>query len=80
VRRFRLSRSIGPDSLELAGPAGFAPEQPLLLRLRLPGADHALELAGAVVSEDGRELRFGDLDPDLRRELVVYLEERLGLT
>jgi hypothetical protein len=83
-RRFRLSRSLGPDELELERDAGFAPGQPVLLRFRLPATAERVEVTGLVAEpEDGdvpRLVRFPDLDPDLRRRIVTYLEERLGLT
>ncbi|HEY3358320.1 MAG TPA: hypothetical protein VGQ83_34040 [Polyangia bacterium] len=83
-RRFRLSRALGPDELELERAVGFAPGQPVLLRFRLPATAERLEITGVVASpaddEGPRLVRFPDIDPDLRRRLVAYLEERLGLT
>jgi hypothetical protein len=81
-RRFRLSRSLGPDELELERPSGFAPGQPVELRFRVPATAERLELTGVVAgdAEEGpRLVRFPDVDPELRRRLVAWLEERLGL-
>jgi hypothetical protein len=83
LRRYRLSRSLGPDELELERDAGFDPGQPVALRFRLPATSEWVELTGLVAVPEGeaapRLVVFPDLDPDLRRRLVVYLEERLGI-
>jgi hypothetical protein len=79
ARCFRLTRSIGPDGLELERPAAFAPGTPVVLRLRLPGGEEHLEVAGAD-DAPAREIVFGALDDAARRALRAYLEERLGLT
>jgi len=83
VRRFRLSRSLGPDDVEVERDVGFPPGQPVRVRLRLPATAERLDLDGVVAPEDepaaARIVCFIDLDPEVRRRLVAYLEERLGL-
>jgi hypothetical protein len=82
TRRFRLSRSLGPDDVEVERDVGFPPGQPVRLRLRIPATAERLEVTGVVTADDdaaARVVRFVDLDPDVRRRLVADLEERLGL-
>jgi hypothetical protein len=82
-RRFRLTRAVGRDGIDLDVPVDFAAGQPVTVRLRLPGSERRLELAATVGGDlDGapRELLFGNLAADARDALVAYVEERLGLT
>jgi hypothetical protein len=83
ARRFRLTRAIGRDGVDLDQPLDFAAGQPVTVRLRLPGGERRLELPGTVGDDRAgapREILFGELAPEDRDALVAYLEERLGLT
>jgi hypothetical protein len=82
VRRFRLTRAVGRDGIDLEQPVDFAVGQPVLVRLRLPGHERQLELAGTVAaSDDGppRSIDLGALAAEERGIIVAYVEERLGL-
>ncbi|MBI5479513.1 MAG: hypothetical protein HY906_11685 [Deltaproteobacteria bacterium] len=82
VRRFRLTRAVGRDGIDLEQPIDFGVGQPVLVRLRLPGHERLLELAGTVAaSDDGppRSLDLDDLGAEERGVIVAYVEERLGL-
>ncbi len=82
TRRFRLTRALGRDGVDLVRPLDLAVGRPVLVRLRLPGRERVLELAGTVAgdSEEGpRSIEFGDLPAPDRTDIVAYVEERLGL-
>jgi hypothetical protein len=81
VRRFRLTRAVGRDGIDLEQPLDFGVGQPVIVRLRLPGGDRLLEVAGTVVAgDDGspRSIDLGDLEAEERGLIVAYVEERLG--
>jgi hypothetical protein len=82
VRRFRLSRNVVRDGIELEQPLDLDVGQPVLVRLRLPGQERPLELAGRVVGDDAgapRGIELGDLPAQDRADIVGYVTERLGL-
>ena len=82
VRRFRLTRAVGRDGIDLVRPLDFAVGTPVLVRLRLPGRDRVLELAGTVAPDaSGAPLgiELGDVPAQDRTDIVAYVEERLGL-
>lgn len=82
VRCFRLTSALGRDGIDLTHPVGLAPGQPVLVRLRLPGQERLLELAGTVAGADEaapRSIELGALLPQDRADIVAYVEERLGL-
>jgi len=83
LRRFRLTRTVGRDGIDLEQPIDLGAGQPVLARLRLPGQDRVLELAGTVADDhEGapRAIDLGDLDAQDRGDIVAYVEERLGPT
>lgn len=82
VRRFRLARAVGRDGIDLLRPLDLAAGTPVLVRLRLPGQDRLLELAGTVAAdspEGPRGIQLGDLPARDRADIVAYVEERLRL-
>jgi hypothetical protein len=82
VRRFRVTRAIGRDGIDLAQPVDFAVGQPVLVRLRLPGRDRTLELPGTVSADPSGApigIQLEDLPTQDRTDIVAYVEERLGL-
>jgi hypothetical protein len=82
ARRFRLTRTVGRDGLDLEQPIDFGAGQPVMVRFRLPGQDRVLELAGTVAGDDEgapRSIELGDLNAQDRADIVAYVKERLGL-
>jgi hypothetical protein len=82
VRRFRLSRNVGRDGIDLEQPLDLDVGQPVLVHFRLPGQERRLELAGRVAGDDSgaaRGIELGDLLAQDRTDIVAYVTERLGL-
>ncbi len=82
VRLFRLTRAVGRDGIDLVRPLDFAAGTPVVVRLRLPGQDRVLELAGTVAGDSAEgpgSIQFADVPARDRTDIVAYVEERLGL-
>ena len=82
VRRFRVTRAVGRDGIDLDQPLDFAIGQPVLVRLRLPGQERQLELFGTVAADPSGApmgIQLEDLPAQDRTDIVAYVEERLGL-
>ena len=82
VRRFRVTRTVGRDGIDLDQPLDFAVGQPVLVRLRLPGQERQLELFGTVAADPSgtpTDIQLEDLPAQDRTDIVAYVEERLGL-
>lgn len=85
VRAFRMSESIGEDSVRLVHDLPFEPGRPVIAALTLPGDAAAVHLTGVVAAvraegedEDPRprSIAFGHVDPATRHRLERYVTER----
>ncbi len=93
VRAFRLSLAIDEDELRLERDLPFEAGRPVSIELTLPDGDpRPLRADGRVVavalSQDGGEagdgeprprgVSFAALDPEARRRIARYVEERMS--
>ena len=78
-RVWRLALAIGEAGLQLERDLPWAPGRPVRVELVLPDDPAPLAATGVVAPRRSDTIAFTQLDPEPRRRLAGYVQERMLL-